>query len=195
MIAAYSSNPTAAAEADIGSGVRKGSGISLNPNMEGKNYQIGYSYWNAKPDGKAAVDERSDRLYGSYSWGGFKLGLAWDRSKLTTAATGARTSNRTAWSLPTQYKWGKHGIYAHYTVARNDTATVGADGAKLVALAYAYEFFKNTSVAATYTKITNDATAIYQPFASGTGGLGPGTGAIAAGEDPTLFALTLRYSF
>lgn len=199
VIGAYSSN-AAAVEADIASGVRKGRSVHLNPNWAQKNFQIGYSYWTSKNDaagaGLAVADQRGDRLYGSYNWGGLKVGLAWDKSKLKTATTGAEASNRSAWSLPIQYKWGNHGIYGHYTKAGDDKATPGVeDGAKMIALSYAYDLSKRTSLAFTYAKITNEVGAAYNLFTSAALGLGAGAGAIAAGEDPRMWGVTMRHAF
>jgi len=207
VIGAYSSQPNPAAavagvaaagngvEADIGSGVRKGRGWHLNPNWARKNFQIGYSYWTQKSDANATTDQRGDRLYGSYNWGGLKLGLAWDKSKLKVAATGVEASNRTAWSVPVQYTWGNHGIYGHYTKAGNDKSTAAADGSKMIALSYAYNLSKRTSMALTYAKITNDVGAVYNLFTSAALGLGAGAGAIAAGEDPRMWGVTVRHAF
>lgn len=199
VIGAYSSN-AAAAEADIASGVRKGRSWHLNPNWSQKRFQIGYSYWTSKNDAAgaalAAADQRGDRLYGSYNWGGLKIGLAWDKSKLKTATTGALASNRTAWSFPVQYTWGNHGVYGHYTKARDDKATAGVnDGAKMIALSYAYNLSKRTSLSLTYAKITNDVGAAYNLFTSAALGLGAGAGAIAAGEDPRMWGVTMRHAF
>jgi len=211
VIGAYSSNPNPAtavagvgaagngAEADIGSGVRKGRAWHLNPNWAQKNFQIGYSYWSAKQDAAGAAianaDQRSDRLYGSYNWGGLKVGLAWDKSKLKTATTGAVASDRSAWSIPVQYTWGNHGVYGHYTKARDDKATAANDGAKMLALSYAYNLSKRTSLSLTYAKITNDVAAAYNLFTSAALGVGAGAGAIAAGEDPRMWGVTVRHAF
>lgn len=211
VIGAYSSNPNPAAavagvgaagngaEADIASGVRKGRAWHLNPNWAQKNFQIGYSYWSAKQDaagaGIANADQRGDRLYGSYNWGGLKVGLAWDKSKLKTATTGATASDRSAWSLPIQYKWGNHGVYGHYTKARDDKATAANDGAKMVALSYAYDLSKRTSLSLTYAKITNDVGANYVLFTSAALGVGAGAGAQVAGEDPRMWGVTMRHAF
>ena len=157
MIAAWSANPQVTAglplaEADIGSGVRKGSAWTLNPNMAGSNWQVGYSYWRSKPDAgtnaAGTADQRGDRLYGSYKWGGLKAGLAWDKSKLKGALNGVVVSDRTAWSIPVSYSWGAHEIHGHYTKARNDKAAAfaGLDTqAKMWAIAYVYNLSKRTS--------------------------------------------------
>jgi predicted porin len=53
FILAYSSNPSAQ-DADISSGIRKGYAWNFNPNFRGANWQVGYSFWDAKPDGAGA---------------------------------------------------------------------------------------------------------------------------------------------
>jgi predicted porin len=202
-ILAYSANATGA-EADLTAAPRKGRAWHFNPNYAASNWQIGYSYWSSKNDANAtaasitgvpavAGDQRGDRLYGSYTWGGLKLGFAWDKSKIRNDVAGLGTvSNRTAWSIPVQYRWGNHGVYAHYTKARDDKATAAQDGAKMWALSYAYDFSKRTSVALTYAKITNDVGAFYHPFTAV--GLGVGVAQLA-GEDPKVWGLTLRHAF
>src|SRR5262249_17915647 len=108
LVAAYSSNPFAQ-DADMGSGIRKGQAWNLTPSLRGSNYEAGYSYWSAKQDAGgnaiATGDQRADRLYGTYAWGGFKAGLAWDRSRIRGATNGLELSRRNAWSIPLQYTW------------------------------------------------------------------------------------------
>lgn len=204
-IVAYSSNATGA-EADIGSGVRKGRAWNVNPNWAQKNFQIGYSYWSSKNDANVtgasiagiatvAGDQRGDRLYGSYNWGGLKVGLAWDKSKITNSVGAlGKVSDRSAWSIPVQYKWGNHGVYGHYTKARDDKATAAVrDGAKMLALSYAYSLSKRTSLALSYARITNDDGARYQLFTGTAFGLATPVGAV--GEDPRLWSVTMRHAF
>ncbi|MGE3680001.1 MAG: porin, partial [Burkholderiales bacterium] len=130
--AAYSFNATAP-EADIaaGAGVRKGNAWNLNPSYTGKNFQLGWSHWRSKVDGAAAAaaapaalggavvgqDQRSDSLYGYYTWGGFKIGMGWNKSRTSRNGVVGNDQNRTAWTIPVRYNWGKHNIYAHYTRA------------------------------------------------------------------------------
>jgi len=196
VIVAYSFNPVAAQEADIGAVARKGRGWNLQPNFKGRNFQVGYSYLSAKQDALAGPDQRGDRLYGSYDWGGFHVGLAWDRSKLTSATTGVITNKRTAWSLPVEYKTGPHNILFHYTKARDDKDTAVQDGARMVASGYAYDLSKRTSLATTYASIRNDVGAGYNLFAVSSAAIGTGgTVAAGAGEDPRLWSVTLRHVF
>jgi len=234
-VVAYSTNPQAAAESDLGTGTsstatfsntqRKGNAWNIAPTYEAQNWTAGWSHWESKPDtGGAALatgvapggtnansnaDQKADRLFGSYRWGGFHVGLAWDKSRLRASTngspiaeiTGALTvtpgtilGNRTAWSLPIEYKWGNHSVMGHYTVARDDKATTTQDGAKMFAISYAYDLSKRTSVALTYGKITNDVGAQYNFFTT-QGALGSTGANVNAGEDPRFIAATMRHAF
>jgi len=211
-IVAYSSNPigqdgdTAAGTAAL-TDDRKGNAWHLNPNYSAANWQVGWSYWHSNPDGGsnsvagtpvAANDQRSNRLYGNYTFGfGLKVGLAWDKSKLENSVGNTTTSNRGAWSIPFQYSFmGKHQITGHYTRAKDDKANA-ADGlntgAKMFAIGYSYDLSKRTSVGVTFAKINNDSNAGYQLFTAG--GLGVGSGSVLAGEDPRIWGTTLRHAF
>lgn len=196
-IIAYSMNPIGAAsnEADIGCTVRKGRGWNVQPDFQGPNWQITYSYLSAKADCGVADDQRGDRLAGSYAWGGLKVGLAWDRSRLTSVATGADTHRRTAWSIPVSYTWGPNIIEGHYTKARDDQVTAAQDGAKMFALQYTYNLSKRTSLSATYSKITNDVGAAYNFFAATSGAIGHASAGVLAGEDPRLISASIRHAF
>ena len=191
-------------QSDTATTIRKGSAINFNPNYAASNFQVGYSYWNSKPDGGTAAtssgnanaDQRSDKIYGSFKMAGFKVGLSWDKSRLKGnigAAAGTTLAERTAFSIPVSYMMGNNGFHFHYTKARDDKATVAQDGAKMVALSYQYTLSKRTSVGLTYAKITNDAGAAYNLF-TGTS-LGNSPAAAAAGEDPRLMAATIRHAF
>ncbi len=217
VIGAYSTNPnptgggTAAggvSESDIGSGVRRGRAFHINPNYAAANWQIGWSYWDSKNDGGIGAatlatvgggDQRSNRLYGSFKWAGFKLGLAWDKSRIKAGATsgviaaGTELSSRTAWSLPVMYTMGNNQFHAHYTRARDDNRIAGDNGARMVALSYQYTLSKRTSVGLTYAQIRNNAAAAYNFFT--TASLGSASGLAVAGEDPRMFAGTIRHAF
>jgi len=208
-IAAYSTNPAAASEADLASAIRKGHGWSLNPEFAGANWRVGYSYWSQKADaggnalaspaapGNSNADQRSDRLYGSYRWHGFMAGFVWDNSRITGATSGAQLSRRTAWSLPLEYHMGRHTIAGHYTRARDDEATAAQDGARMIAIGYAYDLSKRTSVGVSYARITNDAGAYYNFYTSVSAAVGSLAGAVsgAGGEDPRLLSVTIRQAF
>ena len=208
-IVAYSFNPNAM-EADINSPARKGRAWNLAPTFEARNFTLGYSYWSAKSDGGATgltaagaaagnnSDQRGDRLFGSYRWGGFKVGVAWDKSKLKTPA--ATLSSRTAWSIPLHYTWGPHWIGGHFTKARDDKSRLVAgvnpkDGARMWALGYSYSLSKRTSLGVTYASIRNDEGAFYTPFTANSGLSGAGPHGALAGEDPRFWSMTVRHTF
>jgi predicted porin len=189
-IVAYSSNATAT-DADQLSAVRKGRAWNFNPNYQASNFQVGYSFWSSKPDGALAGEQRGDRLYGSFTWGGFKVGLAWDKARIHTGG-GADTSKRDAWSLPVSYTWGAHSINAHYTRAGDDKVIAGDNKARMFAISYAYDLSKRTSAALTYARINNAPAAAYNFFTGTSLGV---SAAPAVGEDPRLWAVTLRHQF
>ena len=196
---AYSFSPGggSVSEADLLSNQRRGKAWNINPVYTGSNFVIGYSYWNDKPDnpGAASTDTKSNRLAGSYAWGGFRIGAAWDKSKRDLSIGGARANDRTAWSIPVSYTWGPHEIHAHYTKARDDKATAVQDGAKMWALSYQYNLSKRTSVAANYASIRNDAGATYNLFTSTSAAIGSTDAGVAAGEDPRMWSITIRHAF
>jgi predicted porin len=195
------------AENDLRSTARKGSAFNIQPKLYGKNWEASYSYWMAKPDiglntitngvvtaPATVVKHRGDSLYGWYLWGGLRLGLAYNRSRVdtTTLATGAttQTSNRNAWGIPIAYTWGNHNIYFDYNRARADKAAgfAGLDTkARLLGLSYAYDLSKRTSAALSYVQIKNGAAATYNLF-SGNAGL-------VAGEDPRSLHVTLTHRY
>ena len=142
--------------------------------------------------------QRGDVLYGFYRWGGFKIGLAWNKSRLRAGINaGADVARRTAWNIPLSYTWGNHNIYAHYTRANDDKATANVnDSARMWAFAYVYDLSKRTSVGVTYAKINNNTGAAYNFFTNAnSGGFGSGNAAPAAGEDPRLLAFNIRHAF
>ena len=139
-----------------------------------------------------AVNQRGDRLYGSFKWAGFQLGLAWDKSKLSNIG-GTETNRRTAWSIPAGWTGGNHNVYLHYTKALDDKVTAAQDGAKMFAIAYVYDLSKRTSMGISFSKITNEPGATYNHFT--TTSLGDASAAVAAGEDPRILAATIRHAF
>ena len=193
VAATYSTNP-AAAEADIGSAARKGQAWNFVPAYAAGNWQVAWSHWRSEPDAFVSADQQGDRVWGSYAWGGFKVGVAWDRAKLIDGPTGAVTSERTAWSLPLRYATGRHTFHAEYTRARDDKASAAADGARMLALAYTYDLSKRTSLGLSYARIANDAAARYNLYNSAAA-QGSASAAVAPGEDPRIWSLGLRHAF
>jgi len=204
-------------EGDLRSTARKGSAWNIQPKLWGKNWEASYSYYTAKPDFAVPVatfsastgaattaaanlaaavvsKHRGDSLYGWYMWGGLRVGLAWNRSKVdnTTLATGAtvEASKRTAWGLPISYNWGNHTIYGDFFRARADKAAAfaGLDTkANLFGVTYAYDMSKRTSVGVSYVRIKNGAAAAYNLFTGNAG--------LVAGEDPRTWNVVMAHRF
>ena len=164
------------------------------------------------------VKARGDSLYGTYTWGGLRVGLAWNRTKIETTnitagaitiagqagvASGATvtSSKRDAWGLPISYNWGNHTIYGDFYRARNDKATgfAGLDTkASFFGATYAYDLSKRTTAAVSYTRIKNGANATYNLFGAAAPAGTPANGnlqAVAAGEDPRFLAVTLQHRY
>ena len=192
MTTAYSAN-AAGSEADLASTVRKGSAWNLNPSYGRSDWQVGYSYWNSKPDASPA-DQRGDTVYGYYKWSGLKIGVGWNNSKLKSAA-GIDAAKRDAWTVPLSYSFGSHNLYAHYTWAGDDKIQGANTGANMFALSYVYDVSKRTSLGLTYARIRNDSAASYQLYTD-NGGTQSSLGATPLlGEDPQLFSTVLKHAF
>jgi len=194
LIAAYSSNPGAPAEADLGSTERRGRGFNVAPRYMTPDWGVVYSYWDAKHD-NSPTHQRADRVWGFYKLLGFRIGAAYDWSKIENDSTGTTTSKRQAWSIPLSYQRGRHNFWLEYSQAQNDKKTVAQDGATMWAAAYAYDFSPRTSVALTYARISNDSGAFYNLWNSAAAQGGAPDAAVTAGEDPSIIGVTVRHAF
>lgn len=223
----YSTNPlrvsgTNEAENDLGRTGRKGRGWTLNPRLEGQNWHLSWSFWDAKADwtgcpagsGDAASvvafteacangndDQRANTIRGHYIWGGLRVGLAWNHSKTYTPVTRVLTGDRKAWSLPVVYTMGPHNFYGTYTHVGDSKDTAGGSGAntgaRQIMLGYAYDLSNRTSVSLTYVKLNNDSAARYGLFYVSENVMGGTVAQTLApgGEDHRMMGVTLRHSF
>jgi predicted porin len=195
---AYSMNAASstAVEADSTSVARKGRAWNINPSFLASNWGVEYSHWNSKPDAPVAAtnDQKGDLIGGYFTMAGFRVGLAYDRSRLTNSLTGVQAAKRTAWTLPLSYSTGPHTGYFEYTKAGDNKTTAAKDGAKLLSVGYNYALSKRTAVAVVLSKLNNDPGANYQSY-SNTGGSGNAASTLTAGEDGRLVALTLKHAF
>lgn len=199
---AYSTNPAGgnAQESDLTAGntTRKGDGWNINPSFTSGPFQIGYSHWRAEADVEgAATDQRSNVIYGYWTFGGFKVGAALNDSDIRGNA--GTQFDRKAWTIPVRWQGGPHHVAAHFTRARdaNGAGVVAGrenNGAKMWAVAYSYLFSKRTSVGLTYARLDNDEFGAYN-FFTNTATLGSTNSALAAGEDGRLMAVTVRHAF
>ncbi|MBI3375786.1 MAG: porin [Betaproteobacteria bacterium] len=156
----------------------------------------------------AALQIRSDRLYGSYNFPmGFKVGLIWDRMRVSVGTTGAAATQgdarRTMWGIPMTYRTGAHELAMNYGKARNITGSNGAGqsvggtgtGATMWSLGYSYWLSKRSSAYLGYQRITNGNNgtsaagqgANYSFFANGAGNTN--------GSDPRAWLAGMYHSF
>ena len=135
-----------------------------------------------------------------YSFAGFKVGLAFERIKLTGQSAGvSQEAQRSAWYLPVSYQMGNNTIKAAYTQAGKSNSksggvdTSGNNGAKQFSVGFDHAMSKRTNVYALYTKLRNDSNGTYS-----LGGGGSGIASVAAasyGEDPKGFSIGMVHKF
>ena len=236
FMAGYSTNPmvfsgTQSGENDLGREGRKGRAWTFNPVYTGNNWQVAWSHWNAKSDFPGGVpsiaafteatangvnDEKADSLRGHYVWGGLRVGLAWNHSKVSNPFSGNRVGDRKAWALPVSYTMGQHNFYGTYTKAGDSKdvqaaaavvqtgVTVAAaqafasgagTGSNLLSLAYAYDLSKRTSVGVSYARLNNKSIGRYGLFYVGENVMGGTNSGSLAGEDHTMWGVTARHAF
>jgi predicted porin len=190
--------------ATAGGSSRKGYGLNVNPRYANGPFEIEYSYWRAKPDAPIATtnDQRGDSLTAKYAFGGFKVGIGANKSRLENSISGTTVAQRTTWSVAGQYKFGPNGIFAHYDRAGNVSCNTaapcfgtngGSSSAKMYALAYEYSLSKRTSLGVTYAQIKNDANIAYNFFTSAS--LGSSDAVTTFGENPRLINMSIMHLF
>ena len=187
----------------------KGSAWTIDLGWRGGPITAGAAYWNAENDGtpaSAAVNaagvivttpatpakalkHTSWRVYGSYDFGMFKVGLTYDKSKVEQA--GSADAERGAWSLPLTAKLGPGTALFTYTAAQDLDGTSNT-GAKMYSIGYDYPLSKRTSVGVSFANINNDSGASYAMFTSTALGGHP---VPSAGQDQRQFYVGLRHAF
>jgi len=147
--------------------------------------------------GNRGANVKADRLGASYTFPmGLKVGLIYDNTKATDAATGVSWGKRTGWALPISYQTGAHGFYFDYAKVGESTMNDGAgnnvnlsgSGARFYSLGYQYDLSKRTAVTVSYSRINNDSNGIYDFF-------GRGAGVQSPGQDPSTTQFGIRHSF
>jgi predicted porin len=160
-------------------------------------YENTKQYTGATPGASNSdATQKTTSLGGSYNFGDFKLGLAWQKQKLEAETAGvAYNADRTAWNLSGAYKLGANTIMAQYTKVGNCTSTAAtsaltltvsqgvssgaafcngaaindASGAKQFSVGVDHAMSKRTSVYALYTEVKNDTNAAYALGAGASG--------------------------
>ena len=156
-------------------------------------------------------DEKADSLRGHYIWGGLRVGLAWNQSKVMNPFARNAVGDRRAWAIPVSYTMGPHNFYGTYTKAGDSkdvqvqAAVVGyggngftpgaSTGANLLTLAYAYDLSKRTSVGVSYARLNNKTNGRYGLFYVGENVMGGTNTGSLAGEDHTMWGIVARHAF
>ena len=131
--------------------------------------------------------------------GGLKAGFGSSRNKTTVVATGVTTEvSANQASLAYNFS-GKHNVTAVYSSrgeskASNAAAATDGSGAKLMTLAYHYDFSKRTSAGVMWSQLKNGSTSTNDFFYQGNNAYG-GQGAVLAGETATITSVALRHNF
>jgi len=181
-------------------------------------WTAGISYWNADGENRQATttavmnpvtgvittpattraDQVSTRAWLGYTFGmGLKLGIAWDKSKLSAnnLAVGSTEMRRNAWMIPVSYAFGPHAVYFNYARAGNLSGSAVAAGTNAKAsqwmLGYDYAFSKRTAAGVYYTKVNNQRAGSYDMFGLGVNG----ATATSAGEDSRQIYIGMNHTF
>jgi len=174
---------TAAATEGSGKGATdggKGDVTTAALRWQGGPLSLGASIWNSKEEAAVAANlkQSSSRVWGGYDIaGGFSVALGYDQSSVESA--GVKTE-RTSVFIPAKFKTGAETFYASYLMADDldvGGTTTSNSGATGVSIGWDHALSKKTVIGAHYTKLDNDANAVYQLFARGLSGT-----AAAAGE-------------
>jgi predicted porin len=146
----------------------------------------------------------------TFNQGNTFVGAVWESLKYENVVAAGSKAERDAWGLVGSHRMGNFDLRAQWFHADDvdgscaggiPTATfvggmpgceIGDSGADHYTLGVGYHFSKRTVAYAYYTKIKNDTNAGYDFFVNPAG---IGSGASAAGRDPSAFALHVRHSF
>jgi predicted porin len=150
-------------------------------------------------------DQLSHVVSGYYNIAGFRLGLAWNRSRTTSPASGMITGDRQAWAVPISYTMGPN-LFGFVYVKANNSKDVtnpitlanisgSGTGAKMYTLTYQYELSKRTALGLTYSEMKNDANANYGFFYNSPTAFGSTNANVLSGEKSRLMAATIRHFF
>ncbi len=150
----------------------------------------------AVPTGYAVNDSDSAwKLGGSYKIDALQLNLVYEKTTSSIAGTGDRFG-RQDWYLGGKYSFGSDAIKLAYTSAgkvgtAGTNANYNTSAAKQISIGYDHSMSKTTTLYAQYSRIANDTNAAYKFTNASTGG----AIAVAAGNDPSVWAVGMKHSF
>ena len=189
-------------ESGVASGATKGQLYSVSGVYENGPIYGALAYEKEKNGAAAGAyeDGKKARVGFGYSFGDFKLGLAYENYKGTVQAAAPATTNTTAkrndWYVSGAWAMGPNTLKLAYTKAgktKYNNGAPDADGANQVSLGFSHNMSKRTEVFALYTRVANSGTATYS-----LGGGATGIDAVTAsgpGEDPRGFQVGMVHKF
>ena len=175
--AAYSTDEVAGA-----AGTVKKPSYAASVSWDTGKYYLGMAYQNTDNFNGMGNDLTGVKAAGSVEFGDFTAGAMWSR---LDNSIGKKTNN---WLVAGTYKMGPAAFKATYAES-SETASAAADGITMWGVEADYSLDKHTALYAFYTRITNEKNARGR-FAAGENTYSP-----AAGNDPSVFAIAIRYNF
>ena len=186
-------------EAGVASGATKSELYSLSGVYENGPIYGALAYEKEKNGGGAGTyqDAKKTRAGFGYSFGDFKLGLAYENFKVKDNAGGS--AKRNDWYVSGAYAMGPNTIKLAYTKAGKTKYDSGPDedGANQISLGFSHAMSKRTEVFALYTKVANNGNSTDGAMYS-LGGGATGIDAVTAsgpGQDPTGFQVGMVHKF
>jgi predicted porin len=194
--------PAAGAAVGAAGDYSNGSQFFIKGNYTNGPIYLNLAYWKTTVEGRpatvtaATADQSQIRLSGSYLLpGGFKIGAQYDRATLSSvgrvAGVGGADQTRNAWEIPVSYTFGPSTVLASYARA-GDISRIANSGTKMWVLGYDHALSKRTNIGVFYSKLSNDAAGLYQPYKSGTSSNGS---TLLAGESASILALSVKHTF
>ena len=157
--------------------------------------KTGLAYINAASTAAAATVKEASALTGSYNFGLFTLGGAYQKESSVGNVSGQDVDK---WTLGGSMKVGSNGsIKTQYTSAGKIGSTSGTDATQL-AVGYDYDYDKSTTLYIAYAETKNSASATYSAYNWGHGDHGTGTANFAgpvADKTASAVSVGLMYKF
>ena len=187
-------------EVGVASGAAKGELYSLSGVYENGPIYGALAYEKEKNGGAAGTyqDAKKTRAGFGYSFGDFKLGLAYENYKASDNASGS--AKRNDWYLSGAYAMGPNTIKLAYTKAgktKYGNGIADSEGARQLSVGFSHAMSKRTEVFALYTKLDNsgdNTTGATYSLGGPATGLDP-VAASGPGEDPRGFQVGMVHKF
>lgn len=169
-------------EVNGAAGTVKKPSYAASADWQGGGWFAGLAYQNTENFNGMGNDLTGVKAAASWETKSYSLGAQWSR---IDNSAGKKTNN---WLASGVYKFNPWALKASYG-ASSETASGAADGLDMMALELDYNIDRHTAIYGYYTKIKNDRNA------RGRFEAGENTYTPVAGQDPSIFAIAIRYNF